>query len=230
MKRTIILLVTLSLLGGCAKLALDEVLPDKRTKYRKSRALPDLEVPPDLTLERDDGLMTIPGEEAASQSMSDFYVRQAQRAAQGNALNDEWVRLEASQAELWPRMKDYWIERGFTLDLDDPELGILETRWQEQEPEDGAEETSRQRHTFTIYAEAIPGENSVQVLVSSRSEHWNGSDWQALRDSPYTATLRREFRQYLGSQARQLPEAGGQTPEAGAETPEAGGQTPEPES
>lgn len=219
MKRIILLLVTLSLLspGGCSKLALDEVLPDKRTKYRKSRAMPDLEVPPDLTLERDEGIMTIPGEEEASQSMSDFYVQQAQRAAQGGStLSDEWVRLETSQAELWPRMKDYWIERGFTLDLDDPELGILETRWQEQEPEDGEEATARQRHTFTIYAESIPGESSIQVLVSSRSEHWNGSDWQALRDSPYTAALRREFRQYLGNQTPQTPGPEAAAPEPGS--------------
>ena len=48
--KNLILLYCLIFIYGCESLpSFDEVLPDKRTTYRKSKDLPELEIPPDLT-------------------------------------------------------------------------------------------------------------------------------------------------------------------------------------
>ena len=49
--RNLIFLNCIIFIYGCESLpSFDEVLPDKRTTYRKSKDLPELEVPPDLTV------------------------------------------------------------------------------------------------------------------------------------------------------------------------------------
>ncbi len=53
------------ILAGCNSLpSLDDVLPDTKNEYRKSRDLPVLEVPPDLTNTTNEA-MSIPGENEA---------------------------------------------------------------------------------------------------------------------------------------------------------------------
>lgn len=60
------------MLASCGKLPkLDDVLPDTRDTYESSQSLPDLEVPPDLTLE-DTGEMAIPGEDEEPATLSEF--------------------------------------------------------------------------------------------------------------------------------------------------------------
>lgn len=53
-------MVILSLLAGCS--GLDRVFPDRRAEYKKAEALPDLEVPPDLTADAINDNMAVPGE------------------------------------------------------------------------------------------------------------------------------------------------------------------------
>src|SRR3990172_7039649 len=61
-------IILISILAGCSYIPkLDEVLPDKRTEYKKSESLPGLEVPPDLTTARGEGAMGIPGEAPLSE-------------------------------------------------------------------------------------------------------------------------------------------------------------------
>ena len=61
-KRLVVLPLLFAALAGCSRLTskLDAVIPDNRTEYRKSRTLPDLEVPPDLTTDAIRDRMAIP--------------------------------------------------------------------------------------------------------------------------------------------------------------------------
>jgi hypothetical protein len=62
LKTCIASLLSVVMLGGCSKLIpkFDEVLPDKRTQYKKSKTLPDLEIPPDLSVDAIQDIMAIP--------------------------------------------------------------------------------------------------------------------------------------------------------------------------
>ena len=214
-KRPLLLLFAISLpvLGGCSKIGLDQVLPDKRTKYRKSQALPDLEVPPDLTLTPGENAMQIPGEGGETNTMSGFYEQKAQRAAKtGSALDDEWMTVLGALPTLWPKMESYWTTRDFILDLNDPELGILETEW--HEPEASPEDEARERHKFTVYSEPVPGADSVQILVSGRSEEWGGSEWETVLDSEYAEKIRKEFSRHISTPDSKVSEDENGSPSA----------------
>jgi outer membrane protein assembly factor BamC len=142
MSRYLIVGVLLSgfMLGGCG---MDKVLPDKQQEYKKSRSLPDLEVPPDLSSESINDTMAVPEVDAkGTATFSTYQQRIAVRgktgagdpggAAGGSRVSSEKVLIvNSSLAELWPRLRSFWTERGYVVRSDDQEHGVLETDWYE---------------------------------------------------------------------------------------------------
>ncbi|MEQ8660282.1 MAG: outer membrane protein assembly factor BamC [Gammaproteobacteria bacterium] len=154
--------------AGCSKLVpkLDEVLPDNRKAYQKAQSLPDLEVPPDLSTEAIRDRMAIPeGGEAARYST--YQERRADREradqlerAQTSAIrvleNEHVLAVEGAIVQVWPKLQDFWGSENYALELDDVELGIIETGWNENEGQLG-------RNKFKVFAEA--GEESGTTLL-----------------------------------------------------------------
>jgi outer membrane protein assembly factor BamC len=156
----IIALVSLGV-AGCQYLpTLDDVLPDRRTEYRQSRAMADLEIPPDLTAEGVGSGMRIPGEEEFT-TLSAF--EQQQRRSTGAAAytgpDEQWVSVRGSRYDVWPKLREFWQERGLSLDLDDAELGVMETDW--STPRGTAEGEVRDK--FKVFAE--PGDEEGTTLL-----------------------------------------------------------------
>jgi outer membrane protein assembly factor BamC len=181
--RTAVVIVLLFITACNYIPGLDEVIPDRRTEYRKSEPLPDLEVPPDLTTDALNEPMVIPDEEATT--LTEFERQRALRRggmAAGNlagvdALPDEqWLSVQASVADIWPKLREFWQGRGYTLDLDDAELGVIETGWKESDTEGIAVF----RDKFRIFAEsgAAPG-NTVILISSERQERILGEEGSA---------------------------------------------------
>lgn len=131
-------------LAGCSSLG--SMLQGDKVDYRSSGAKTStLEVPPDLTqLSRDQRYQVASG--SGSISATDY---QAAAPAAGRAPvaavapaslgdirveragNQRWLVTPMTPEQLWPRVKEYWQENGFSLTLDSPEAGILETDWAE---------------------------------------------------------------------------------------------------
>ncbi|MGR8947062.1 MAG: outer membrane protein assembly factor BamC [Gammaproteobacteria bacterium] len=178
-KRSSVLIMAIicavSLLAGCSKLKpkLDEVLPDKRTVYKKSKSLPDLEVPPDLTTDAIRDQMAIPqGGETATYST--YQERQAQarkqrelESTQDSAIqvleNEHILAVQGAAIQIWPQLRAFWNERGYGLELDDEELGVIETEWRENQ-----EDLTRDK--YKIFAEAGEQRNTTVLYVSHRGE------------------------------------------------------------
>ena len=168
MLRILLLLLTAAMLAGCGVVPkFDDVIPDKRTEYKKSKSLPDLEVPPDLTSEAISDSMNIPNEDQATLSE---YQRQrgmpAQQAAMApvepSAAGEQWVSVRASRYDVWPKLRTYFQERGYALELDDTELGVLETDWSKPATEgDGV-----YRHKFKVFSEQGADPAVTVVFVS----------------------------------------------------------------
>lgn len=171
----LIALCAISVLGGCSKLKpkLDEVLPDKRIAYKKSKALPDLEVPPDLTTDAIRDRMGIPqGGETAT--FSTFQERQANakkqrelESTQDSAIqvldNEHILAVQGAAVQIWPQLQTFWEELGYGLELNDEELGVVETEWRENQEE-------LTRNKFKIFAEAGEERNTTVLYVSHRGE------------------------------------------------------------
>nr|WP_165908413.1 outer membrane protein assembly factor BamC [Rubrivivax gelatinosus] len=45
--------------------------------------------------------------------------------------NERWLVVPMAPEQLWPQIKAFWQERGFIVETEDPQTGILETDWAE---------------------------------------------------------------------------------------------------
>ena len=173
MKSIIITIISLSIfLSACSKL--DRIIPDDRTEYRSSTDLPLLEVPPDLTNTTSND-MAIPGEEEAI-SLSEFQRQRARTSGagvlgKGEFDGEQWIALRGSPQEIWPSLKQFWINQGFELDLEDPELGVLETNWRVREDNGGA-----LRERFSLFTE-LTEEGETMLFLASSSQLVTDGEW-----------------------------------------------------
>ncbi|MEN9727351.1 MAG: outer membrane protein assembly factor BamC [Pseudomonadota bacterium] len=205
-----LLLVVLATLAGCSKVVpkLDEVLPDNRVEYRKSKTMPDLEIPPELTTDAIRDRMAIPeGGETATYYTYQERVAERKRQQELERTASEAVRvldnehvLAVSGAipQVWPQLVDLMQSQlGYQLDLNDEELGIIETVWIENEE-------ALRREKFKIFVE--PGEEAgTSVLyISNRAEELSqqgtGMVWTpATRDVEREKLLVQRVQEKLGA-------------------------------
>jgi len=202
-QRFLILLLLLLAASGCSRLTskLDAVIPDNRTEYRKSRTLPDLEVPPDLTTDAIRDRMAIPegGEEATYSTYQERIAErkreeELQRSANDaiKVLDDEHIlAVQGVPKQLWPQLRDFMAESGYKLELDDEELGVLETVWDEN-PE------TLTRDKFKIFAEAGQEAGTTLLYVSQRAEElkpegddmvWKATDRDSVQEREFVERL-----------------------------------------
>ncbi|MFO1435565.1 MAG: outer membrane protein assembly factor BamC [Gammaproteobacteria bacterium] len=173
MTRIVVLLLTVVTLAGCKYMPkLDEVLPDKRSEYKKSQSLPDLEVPPDLSTESISDKMGVPDEDGATFSTYEERVaaRKKARAEEGagenavEALSGEKVLVvSGSMKDVWSKLHDFWSAQGYELDLDDEEYGVQETKWRE-------DKDNLVRDKYKIFAEAGEKAGTTTLYVSHDGE------------------------------------------------------------
>jgi outer membrane protein assembly factor BamC len=155
---------------------LDEVIPDRRTEYKKSEVMPDLEVPPDLTVNTDTDPLVIPNEEATTLTQYENQKRMRHGGAgalTGGQGNEQWLSVQGSVEDIWPKLHEFLEAKGYSLDLDDKDLGVIETQWHETEQEGLASS----RVKLSIFAEAgtIP-DSTVLYLDSQKQEKVAGKD------------------------------------------------------
>ncbi|OGT84499.1 MAG: hypothetical protein A3H91_12760 [Gammaproteobacteria bacterium RIFCSPLOWO2_02_FULL_61_13] len=160
----IFIVLALFAVGGCSVLpSLDDVMPDKRTEYKKSDSLPELEVPPDLTSQTINDSMAIPNEEASLSQM------QRQRAAEtpvAAAPDEQWVSVRQPRADMWPRLRAFFEQKGYPVEVDDAELGVLETGWGSSIAADGGV----QRLKFRIFSEPGATPDVTVLFISSQRQ------------------------------------------------------------
>ncbi|MCG8324355.1 MAG: outer membrane protein assembly factor BamC [Thiotrichales bacterium] len=178
---------------------LDDVLPDTRDTYSRSRSLPDLEVPPDLTLEEGDE-MEIPGEEPAT--LTEFQRMKRQQRGASSALQtledqfpgEQALAVKGSAEKVWPKLEQFFTDKGYVPELSDYELGVLETGWKQED---------KLRERYKIFAEPDEtGLNTVLLLSSERQENvgldessaeWLTQESNTKKDRKMMQTLRKEF-------------------------------------
>ena len=135
---------TLTACGGGFSEAIDEYLPKREPKYKSSKRLPSLEVPPDLSRSAINDSLPVPAVGATTYSdynraaepgkavqaagvLPDFSLSRVERAG-----DKRWLRVDAAPGQVWPKMRDFWLEQGFILQMEDPTIGIMETDWAEE--------------------------------------------------------------------------------------------------
>ncbi len=135
--------VPLALLGTAAAVALSacSVLEPDKIDYKSAGRGVSLEVPPDLS--------QLPGQSryavSGAVTASGYEAGQAAAQARGtptaaNQIADvqfirqdgeRWLRVDRAPDELWGPVRDFWLESGFLMAIDQANMGLMETDWAE---------------------------------------------------------------------------------------------------
>jgi len=126
------------LLSACS--VMEKTPAHKKVDYKKSETIQSLEVPPDLS---SNTINDAPGSiNAAGTTYSEFGATLPEGGGstvlpdQGNMHverdgNQQWLVVQGAPAQVWPNVKEFWLEQGFLIKMEDPRVGILETGWSE---------------------------------------------------------------------------------------------------
>jgi outer membrane protein assembly factor BamC len=100
-----------------------------------------LDVPPDLSqLARDSryevqgGVISASGTSAAAPAGTVTPTVAIDREGDMRIERDgqmRWLEVPQSPEQLWPKVRDFWEQRGFKLTEDDPKVGLMQTDWTE---------------------------------------------------------------------------------------------------
>ncbi len=97
-----------------------------------------LAVPPDLTqIEVDDAPADVAagdeGEEdsaaAATGGAAAPVLPTVTRARLERDHGTRWLVVDDTPQNIWPQLRDFWLARGITLEMEEPRIGIMETEW-----------------------------------------------------------------------------------------------------
>lgn len=138
-------------LGGCS---VTQTLNDiTRIEYKTASQGRPLEVPPDLVSPRTDDRYAVPTRGAAN-AQTTYSAYSRERAQEGGAItastpgvltqppgvrierdgDRRWLVVDQPAAKVWPVVREFWVEAGFSLNKESPETGIIETDWAETRP------------------------------------------------------------------------------------------------
>ncbi len=137
-------LLAATLLAACS----GTLMESKKIEYKSAAGakLPTLEIPPDLTQPSSDERYAVP--DTSPKGSATFSAYSSERGAkvapglQGilpqvekmrveRAGTQRWLVVPGTAEQLWPNIKDFWIETGFLVNIELPEAGIIETDWAE---------------------------------------------------------------------------------------------------
>lgn len=123
--------------------SVENALNGDKVDYRSASATRSkpLEVPPDLSqLNRNSGLQPPGGSvsaaalqvgTAASAASPEVAPQSAGDVKLVREGNQRWLDVPMTPEQLWPQLEEFWRSSGFTLVVDQPERGVLETDWAE---------------------------------------------------------------------------------------------------
>lgn len=198
--------------GGCGSLdriKREFLADDEKVDYRKAKTTDALEVPPDLTSSNIQEGLLIPG---VSTTVSASQQGDAATATGGSAqfyssvlpaetgvrmMRDgqmRWLEIDASPEVVWPRLREFWLQTGFLLKLEDPKIGLLETDWAENRADIPGDFITRQvsklfdqlysaatRDKFRVRLERV-GEGVSELYLTHRGAQEVGGDSTGLSD------------------------------------------------
>ncbi|KON80743.1 outer membrane protein assembly factor BamC [Azoarcus sp. PA01] len=192
--RTSASLLALSLaLAGCS----GSLVESKKIDYKSARQLPPLEIPPDLTAPTRDDRYAVP--DVSPRGVATYSAYTNDRAAQPQVTATEdvlpavqsmrveragtqrWLVVPGTPDVLWPQVKDFWLELGFVVNIERPQVGVMETDWAEDRakiPQDFLRSaiggvldglfSTPERDKFRTRLERGKEPNTVEIYISHR--------------------------------------------------------------
>ena len=115
---------------------------DNSSDYKGAGRSRPLEVPPDLTASPTSDTYSIPGSTSYStysqaQDGQEAGVEKVLQSPDGVRLEksgaQSWLVVNAPAEKIWPVIRDFWIDMGFAVRVENPQIGLMETEWIESD-------------------------------------------------------------------------------------------------
>lgn len=155
-----------------------------------------LDVPPDLTQIRRDSRFGIPESNQGSATASSYNLQKSNKdivLANGVVAplqlkemrierdgSQRWLVVQGAPDAIWPKLKDFWQELGFVINIENQDTGVMETDWAENRakiPQDIIRNTigkvfdslysTAERDKFRTRVERLAN-GSVEIYISHR--------------------------------------------------------------
>jgi outer membrane protein assembly factor BamC len=121
-------------LSGC------ESIPflDNSSDYKSAGRAKPLEVPPDLTAARTSDAYNVPGSatystysenQATNEPGVEQVLPKVENVRMVKAGAQRWLVVDAPAEKVWPVVREFWLEQGFAVRVENADIGIMETDW-----------------------------------------------------------------------------------------------------
>ncbi len=142
--RGLVLSALMISLTGCGMI--NSVIESDKVDYKGAKKAAPLDIPPDLTkLEKDNRYAVPDGRGVATASTyqqargtgapvaagGPIGVPNTQGMRVERAGTQRWLVVNQTPEQLWPQLKQFWADSGFTLVSESPTTGTMETDWAE---------------------------------------------------------------------------------------------------
>lgn len=242
-----LLIAAALVLGGCSTW---QKVVGKKADYKQARSEAPLEVPPDLSRSTIEDGLAVPGGGAPTTYSEYASGEQTKTAAPGasgvlvqpQAMRIErhgdkqWLVVQAPAEQVWPKVRDFWLQNGFLLTMDDPAVGILETDWAENRadiPQDFIRNTigkaldflysSATRDRFRVRleradaggTEIFVAHRGMEEVVEGQAGSETGTLWKPRPSDPeLEAEMLKRLMVFMGSEQERAAAQVAQTPAA----------------
>ena len=136
-------LLSLTVLAGCN--VMDEVIGDTEQVDYKSTVRGDpLSLPPDLSSTQIKPSYQAPGGYASANEYNKALAKANRDSAAGAKVlpdtpglkirssgDNRWLEVSQDAGRVYPKLIDFWVDSGFTINKDNPQAGLIETDWAE---------------------------------------------------------------------------------------------------
>ena len=141
--------LTVSALGACSWLGAvpggdrlvgeEGMFRDRQGEYLQAETIPRTVIPEGLDGYIIDDLLVIPeiGDQAAQPYLDAPRPRPLEGASDREVViqrmtDRAWIIVDASPAEVWPRIRDYWRQENIQIATENPTIGQMDTAWFER--------------------------------------------------------------------------------------------------
>ncbi len=130
-------------LSGCSS----KMIEGKKIDYKSAGKGKALDIPADLSAPPASDRYNVPEASSGSATYSEYTEGQANKPGEPSTAavlpvleekvrverggSQRWLVVEAEPDALWPIIREFWQDKGFLIEREAPEIGIMETDWAE---------------------------------------------------------------------------------------------------
>ncbi len=140
---------------------------DNSSDYKGAGRAKPLEVPPDLTSVNSSDAYSVPGGSTTyntynqSQEGQEAGVEKVLPTSDGVRMEkagaQRWLVVKAPAEKVWPVVRDFWIDQGFAVRVENADTGVMETEWIQADAIKAAEDKKNIGQKFDKWLDKLSG-------------------------------------------------------------------------